>query len=236
MKFLIVDTETTGNDMNAAICEIAATLYKVGKSEPETGAIATISTLLPVNDNSAESINNICSELTLASQQFFDETAIVLKKMAATSDKALAFNASFDAPLVNQLIGEQLRLSAMQDFDWGYPNKNVYGGFKLIDLALWLGIGVSFNHRAADDVRLLVECLNRRRSMLPEMLILAIARAKSPVVELRALVNYSDRRLASRAGFEWDDKRRIWVKKIKDCDKYNFVESLSFQCEFTQII
>ncbi|MFB2937541.1 hypothetical protein ACE1B6_20020 [Aerosakkonemataceae cyanobacterium BLCC-F154] len=63
--------------------------------------------------------------------------------MADSSDYAVAFNTEFDAPLVNQLLGEQRWLCAMRDFDWNYPNINAYGGYKLTDLALWLGIGVS---------------------------------------------------------------------------------------------
>lgn len=41
---LIVDTETTGLE-NAEVCEMAATLYSI---HPR-GAIASISTLLPIN-------------------------------------------------------------------------------------------------------------------------------------------------------------------------------------------
>lgn len=40
MRLLIVDTETTGIGDADDVCEIAVTLYQIGKSERTTGAIA----------------------------------------------------------------------------------------------------------------------------------------------------------------------------------------------------
>lgn len=226
MKLLILDTETTSADLNASVCEIAGTLYQIGETERQTGAIASLAILLPVNDNPAEMINGIAHELTQSASGFMEEAISQLKTMAHSSDYAVAFNAEFDAPLINQLLGEQRWLCAMRDFDWNYPNLNAYGGYKLTDLALWLGIGISTVHRAGDDVRLLVECLNRRRAMLPFMVEQAIMRSNSPLIELRAMVRYENRHLASRAKFTWDDERRIWVKKIRECDREKFIETV----------
>lgn len=230
MRLIIFDTETTGTNEHDSVCEIAATLYQVGETERTTGAIASISTLLPVTYNDAEEINGICPELTLAAKNL-DETLMFLREMRSIANYSIAFNAEFDSPLVDQLLGKHQWLCAMRDIDWGYPNINAYGGFKLIDLALWLGIGVSTVHRAGDDVRLLVECFNRRRSGLQEMLELAVSRASSPTIELRALVVYENRHLAKESGFAWDDQRRIWVKKIRDCDSEAFVKNLKINCE-----
>lgn len=226
MKLLIIDTETTDIGDDAQICEVAATLYQIASSERETGAIASISTLLPVEENGAESINGICWELTQQNSSLYnpDLSIDLLKEMAGAASYATAFNAAFDAPFVNRLIGQQQWLCAMTDFQWNYPKVN----FRLIDLALWLGIGVTHIHRAADDVRLLVECLNRRKHMLLEMAEVAIARSTSPLIELEALVNYDNRFLAKDAYFRWDGTRRIWVRKIKACDAPAFVDSLSF--------
>lgn len=161
MKLLIIDTETTDIGDDAQICEVAATLYQIASSERETGAIASISTLLPVEENGAESINGICWELTQQNSSLYnpDLSIDLLKEMAGAASYATAFNAAFDAPFVNRLIGKQQWLCAMTDFEWGYPRKTSYRGFRLTDLALWMGIGVTHVHRAADDVRLLVECL-----------------------------------------------------------------------------
>ncbi len=106
MKLLIVDTETT--DINdAKVCEIAGTLYHVGKNVRETGAICSVSTVLPVTENPAEFVNGISPELTLNAPGWIAPTLLgTLKKMADVADYAVAFNAEFDAPLVScQLLG-----------------------------------------------------------------------------------------------------------------------------------
>lgn len=234
IKLFIVDTEATGLTENEKVCEVAATLYQIGDTKQETGAIASISTLLPVITNDAEHINGIAPELTqLTSVNALNLAAAftrIIWELALTADYAIAFNAEFDAPLVNQLLKPELDaleldlswLCAMKDFNWGYPNVKANGSFKLVDLCLWMGIGISTAHRAADDVRLLVECLNRHPSPMA-MVEKAIARAASPVVEIRALVSYDDRELAKTAGFIWDGSRRYWTKKLRECDMADLV-------------
>jgi DNA polymerase-3 subunit epsilon len=237
MKLLIIDTETT--DINdAKVCEIAGTLYQVGDNVRETGAICSISTVLPVTENPAEFVNGISWELT-AANPIMEECITVLKRMVVCADYAVAFNAEFDAPLVNQLlISDHVSwtnstpswLCAMKDFDRGFPCKPD-GSYKLVDLALWMGIGVSTVHRAGDDVRLLVECFNRRKQTLPEMLNQAIRVSQSPIIELKALVKYETRSLASNAGFWWDGDRKAWTKKLRECRVNEFVKTLSFETE-----
>ena len=226
MKLFIIDTETTGITENDQVCEIAGTLYQVGTSKQSTGSTKSISTLLPITiANDAIEINGISADLTRTSQKISEQSLALFKTMATASDYCVAFNAEFDAPRIDALIGKQRWLCAMQDFDWGYTRVNVYGGYKLIDLALWMGIGISTAHRAADDVRLLVECMNRAPN-LQEMINSAIIRSNSPILELQALVSYADKDLAKSAGFRWDAKRKIWVKKVKECDEY--LKSLNF--------
>ena len=204
MKLLIIDTETT-NIIEPQVCEIAATLYQVSDNVRETGAICSISTVLPVTENPAEFVNGITWELT-SKNPFVDESMSLLKRMTACADYTVAFNAEFDAPLVDKLLNTNLNwLCAMKDFDWGYPAKN--DSYKLTDLALWLGIGISTVHRAGDDVRLLVECFNRRKQQLPDMVNQAIFVSNSPMIELKALIE--NRELAKTAGFYWDGDRKL---------------------------
>ena len=142
MKLFIIDTETTGTSETDQICEIAGTQYEIGMDTSYKGATASISTLMPVFSNDAEFINGIAPELTRVHEGFSAEygnhklSVSLFKKMATASDYCVAFNAEFDAPLIDALIGQQRWLCAMQDFDWGYPRINAYGGYKLIDLAL----------------------------------------------------------------------------------------------------
>ncbi|MDM3860396.1 hypothetical protein BMF77_pc00020 (plasmid) [Dolichospermum sp. UHCC 0315A] len=230
MKLLIIDTETT--DINdAKVCEIAATLYQVSDNVRETGAICSISTVLPVTENPAEFVNGISPELTLNAPgwiaQIFVET---LNKMPNAADYAIAFNAEFDAPLVDKLLNTNLNwLCAMKDFDWGYPTKN--DSYKLTDLALWMGIGISTVHRAGDDVRLLVECFNRRKQQLPQIVNQAVFVANSPIIEFKAMVGYDNRELAKTAGFYWDGDRKLWTKKLRECRFDEFVKTLKFGVE-----
>ena len=72
MKLLIIDTETT-NIIEPQVCEIAATLYQVSDNVRETGAICSVSALLPVTENPAEFVNGIAWELT-TKNPFVDES------------------------------------------------------------------------------------------------------------------------------------------------------------------
>jgi len=42
-------------------------------------------------------------------------------------------------------------------------------------------------------------------------------------------VSYDNRDLAKSAGFAWDGTRKMWVKKVKECDSTVFLESLKFE-------
>jgi len=224
MRLFITDTETNGLTADDQVCEIAATLYQIGDSEENTGAIASVSTLVPVISNNVMFVNGISPKLSQAAEKNNNscDCQNLMQQMAMASDYCVAFNAEFDAPYVKKLLDLKENppwLCAMKDFDWQYPNIKANGSFKLTDLALWMGIGISTVHRAGDDVRLLVECLNRQPyQRLEKMMDVAIARLASPIVEIRALVSYENRELAKTAGFIWNPQRRQWVKKIRECD------------------
>lgn len=235
----VVDTETTGlSPETAQLCEISGTLYRIGLSKETTGAIASVSTLMPVKadsltTNESEAINGITQELTesvcgFAKEYGYHKHAVDLfVEMANSADYMFAFSAEFDKSFLKTLIRTDNWICAMQDFDWGYPKK-AHGNYKLIDLALWLGIGISTAHRAGDDVRLLVECLNRYKGNLMESIDRASVRANSPILEVQALVSYTDRELAKAAGFIWYAHEKSWLKDVKECDFQEFVQALNF--------
>ena len=235
----VVDTETTGLSAETAqLCEISGTLYRIGLCQETTGVIASVSTLMPVKfddltTNESETINGITQELTssvcgYAKEYGYHKHAVDLfVEMTNSADYVFAFNAEFDKAFLKTLIRTDNWICAMQDFDWGYPKK-AHGNYKLIDLALWLGIGVSTVHRAGDDVRLLVECLNRCKGNLRESIDKAVVRANSPILEVQALVSYADRELAKVAGFSWQPHEKSWLKQVKECDFQEFVQTLNF--------
>ncbi|MCC3459767.1 MAG: 3'-5' exonuclease [Oscillatoriales cyanobacterium] len=212
MKLLIVDTETTGLSEDSEVCEMAATLYSVNPK----GAIASLSTLLPIAKNAAQLINGISPELSALGNRNPDG----FNRLAIRSNYAVAFNAEFDG---NYWEVNLPWICAMKDFDWGYHKER----FTLVELALWLGIGIGTAHRAGDDVRLLVECFNRCpdfETRLEE----AIVRSQSPTLELKAIVSYDNRNLAKEAGFNWDANQKLWLKKVRECDYERFVLSINF--------
>ncbi|MEA5619940.1 3'-5' exonuclease [Cronbergia sp. UHCC 0137] len=232
MKLLIIDTETT--DISSGIvCEIAATLYNVGDTPETTGAIYSVSTLIPIENNKAEAINGISPQLTQLTKEYSNIGINILDAiidMTAIADYKVAFIAEFDAPIVDSLLKLESGnwICAMKDINWGYPAK-AHGSYKLTDLCLWSGIGISTAHRAGDDVRLLVECFNRRKESLPKMLDDAIKLSQSPIVKIKARVEFEEKDLAKNAGFIWDSDRKIWIKEIRECKVKEFVETLGFK-------
>lgn len=231
----IIDTETTGLDSQSEICELSITVYKIGSTRKETGAITSFSSLLPVTQNDVEEVNWISPQLSQSSNQFYKQSIAVFKNLVSASDYCVAFNAAFDKEKLTPLIGEQKWICAMSDFEWGYGKRNSYGSFKLVDLALWLGIGVSTHHRAGDDVRLLVECLNRVPNIM-EFVEKGIARSQSPVFEVQAIVEYGNRDLAKNAHFTWLPDRKVWVKNVKECDLAILLNKLPFPCNTLKVV
>lgn len=227
MNILIIDTETTGLDADAQICELAATLYSISA---DRGPIASASTLLPFGgENKAESINRISEKLAAQSQTVSLRMIEAICYLANQADYAVAFGIEFDKPYWQTIVSLPW-VCAQNDLSWGYPNSR----FSLHALALWLGIGVSTIHRAGDDVRLLVECFNRVED-LEDRFARAIERAQSPWICLQANVSYDDRELAKQARFTWDASSKKWVKDIKECDQESFVAGLSFDVEIVDV-
>lgn len=229
MKILIVDTETTGLDADSEVCELAATLYEIG--DFHCGALASASTLIAINrKNKACGINRISNSLAFESQPIYPKIIESIAYLASQANYATSFNADFDKPYWSKIINLPW-VCAQTDFQWNYPKEH----FKLIELALWLGVGVSSAHRAADDVRLLVECFDRVPNLSGKF-DYAIERAESPWVELQALVDYQDRELAKDAKFIWDAHMKKWLKKVKECDREAFVAELDFKVGVTNAV
>jgi DNA polymerase III subunit epsilon len=228
VKLLIVDFETTGIGADAVPLELAATLYQVGDV---AGAIASVSTLIPVDGNPAQAVNGIDPRL---SQMIDPEPFVrVAEMMAGWADYPMAFNADFDRGFMESLIPSvkgRTWLCARNDFDW-LPGWTARPRSQ-IDLALAMGIGVIHAHRAGDDVRTLAACLDRLGDRLVPVVTGAIERSQSPQMVLLAQVSYDDRQQARSAGFWWDGDRRRWVRTVRLCDlQSDWVQALPFPVE-----
>lgn len=228
MKILIFDVETT-NLIDKQIIEVAACLYRVDNYA--RGVICSASCLFTQKKNDAENINKISPELTRSSTKILQENfKNMVYAMLGEANYCTSFNIEFDRPLVQSMFNEVPEAIAKEfpeatlfpdwfcsykDIDWDLMPKNT---FRLIDLALELGIGVTEVHRAASDVNLLVQCFNRVPN-IGEKIAEAIANSTQPTVLIHANVSYANKQLAKEAGFQWDSNNKKWSKNLKK-DKY----------------
>jgi DNA polymerase-3 subunit epsilon len=226
VNLLLIDTETTGVTADDCAIEVSATLYHVGDV---SGAVAAISTLLPSATNPAQAVNKIDPALTQV-EAAQDWTLRHLCRLAELADYWVAFNADFDRPFFEKAIEPESTkpwLCAYKDFEW--TAEWIRKPQSQIALALSLGVGVLHAHRAGDDVRTLVACLDRLGDRLPAVVQGAIARSQSERVTVAASVSYGDRQLAKDAGFWWNAGRGKWIRDLRLCDlDSDWVKALPF--------
>lgn len=210
----IIDTETTGLGDDAEVIEVAIALYRIGTNHD--GLISSASTLLPCQENPAEEVNGISAELSRSFGDVASKKASV-ERLFLDADYLVAFNADFDRPRWQKIFeaSDHAWLCARNHFEW--DDRWLKKPGSQIDLALRSGVGIIHAHRAGDDVRTLVACLDRHtyRKLLIEE---AIARAASPRVILQAIVSYGDRLLAKDNGFYWDAQRKSWLREVCQFD------------------
>jgi DNA polymerase-3 subunit epsilon len=211
MKLLIIDCETTEKpENNGELIEIAAILFDV----PTRSILAQVSTLLPVKVHGMQECHGISVEMANSvpfhTRNFVLET---LMAMQMESSYAIAHSASFDKYFADRFIDIPW-LCTYEDFRFT-PHKPQ----SLINLALAHGIAIKSAHRALTDCGLIAEILAKRDD-LESLIDVAIARSQSPLVEIKALVDYKNRDKASKARFSWVDTKakKGWFKTVKECD------------------
>jgi DNA polymerase-3 subunit epsilon len=212
MKLLIIDCETTGldPDQGAELIEIGAILFDV----PTRSILAQVSTVLPVEKIGQEETHGISLQTANAVPFPVQSAAInLLSNMALNADYAVAHSAVFDQQFAPACIDIPW-LCTYEDFNFAPYKKQ-----KLTDLALAHGIAIKSAHRALTDCGLIAEILAKRDD-LESLIDVAIARSLSPLVEIKALVDYKNRDKASKARFSWIDTtvKKGWFKTIKECD------------------
>ncbi len=216
---LIIDTETTGLDPETSQCvEVGSILFHVHSRS----ILAQNSFLIPVENNPAEPINKIPSEITRLSQPW-EEGVKYFQALLDRSDAVVAHNASFDRkwfgikPL--PAIAKPW-ICSMEDIAWPLdlqlkPRPSVR------DLAIAHEVPVWTAHRALTDCIYLVEVL--RRCIDLETL---LKRALEPRSLVKALVSYDQRNLAKDAGFRWNDPvKGSWTRRLSKRE----IEVLSFE-------
>ncbi|MGD1874308.1 MAG: 3'-5' exonuclease [Mastigocoleus sp.] len=234
---LIVDTETTALEPELGqVIEVGAILYSVKYQT----IIQQVATLLPAQNNPAQSINRIdVAPLLEIDEKTANIGLQMIVEMAKKSEfamvhghppSAIAHNAEFDKkwfgiprtgeielPVLVDGGGKPLRwLCTCDDFE--FPNQ-IRQRMSLVDLALAHGIGVYANHRALTDCQLIAWLFDVMEDL--QGMFVRAARVKGRYI---ALVSFEDRGLAKEAGFRWFPKTKTWERVMAKED----VEGLGF--------
>jgi DNA polymerase-3 subunit epsilon len=227
-NLLIVDLETTG--LNPEIdqpIELGAILYSV----EHHCTLQQVSTVLPVLENAAESINRISAVACQAlSEELIQQGYELFYGMLAAADYVVAHNAAFDSQWLNRFerfsnLYQKPWLCTYDDFIWPENTKPT----SLVTTALNHGIGVSHAHRALTDCQLIAALFDRveyhQPGKLQALVTQAIHRASEPQFYVIAHVDIDDRQLAKKRGFRWCQYLdRKWVKKMR-CSDYEAEKS-----------
>ena len=207
---LLLDTETTSVEPDAACIEVAAVLFSLVHASP----VRSFASLIRADDNAAESINRIPAAM-LKDAPAPETVWPVVARMASKASAILAHQADFDRRFVpSDVTGETPWVCSMNDVQWPRAQKP---GESLVKLALAHDLGVASAHRALADCDLLARLLTRIHEMGVDLQAF-IARGLRP----KGLFVVADRRFdearneqCKLAGFSWDrDVKRAWSRKM----------------------
>lgn len=207
------DTETTSlSPGEGYITEIGLVLFSTEHHQPVKmfGALVQVPVAL-----SAEitNITGITNEMLTAFGIAQSDALKAVLAFAAKADYLVAHNAPFDRGFLEALCKREGK--AMPDKPWADTRTD------LVPEAYLLGKSASLKylaadhgfvypaHRAMNDVLAMFQILDKYP--IEEIL----ERARTPNVEVRAVVSYSDRLLAKERGYYWKPEQKLWVKPLK---------------------
>ena len=211
-SILILDTETTGLDVNNdEVIEIGCILFSV----PFKSVLSQISFLLPVDTNAAEFINGIPVDVSKVKQPWGEGIQFFLKLVEAC-DFIVAHNADFDRKWFgkgNLPSLDKKWICSLDDINWSFK-KNIKSRPSISDLALGFNIPVWNLHRALADCYYISEVF-KRIDNLEDILL----KATEPKYLYKAIVSYDDRSLAKNAGFRWNSPvQGAWTRKLSETE------------------
>jgi len=207
VKLLVLDTETTGLDLaDDPVIEVAGALLSTTTKE----VLAEFSFLVKTDKLNATFHVNGIPDAALqeipSSPEWLNVGLCILSYYASQADALVAHNVKFDAPRL-QMLG----LPIDRPFLCTREDIRITGtkASKLSHIAVDLGLPVLKLHRAAADVRLLIQIL----CALPN-LDSVIQDALQPKKTVKALVSFHQKDFAKAEGFFFDNASKNWLKKL----------------------
>ena len=206
-KVLLCDVETTGTEEDSVVIEVAALVFSISAASP----IRSFASLIRAPSNPAFEVNRIPESLLLEAPTA-EQVWPAIARMAGESDAFIAHYSDFDSRFFPPAIATSKPwICSCHDLTWPRQQKPGEG---LVKLALAHDLGVAVAHRAAADVDILARLFTRVAEMGVDLAAM-LQRGLRPKALYQALVSYDDRKLASDAGFRWnDDGKKTWTRKL----------------------
>lgn len=218
MKIGVFDLETNGlPEDNPKVLEFASAIW-----DTDTGRILSAKSFLvnSLEENEIISkeitkINGLTTDIVKKHGNSVDFLISEYNRLVQKTDCLMARNGiMFDVPIM-ALEFERKRKKftnapCIDDYlDVEYPD--FVKGRSLSHVACDFGFQNHFAHTGLGDVLTLVEVFKRAGFDVYE----ALANAETPLVEVIAKVSYMEREKASRLGFKWEPKNKIWHKNYR---------------------
>lgn len=233
MLVLGVDTETTGLSLGSSrIVEMTAVLYDTETKIPVKIDSALIFHIdyIPI-DPAAEKIHGLSRSFL---QAHSEQPIIVFRRLISLAERADAFCAhngnNFDKPMIGAdmlrqflYLPEKIWIDTSTDIEYPAHMKSRSLRYLAADHGIYFP--KERRHRSIHDVFTMLEILSHYD--VNEVL----ERAKSPVVELRAVINYEQRDLAKQRRFHWDAVSKRWFKLVKEFDIEKEIKECGFPVE-----
>ena len=223
-RSLLLDTETTGVDLNGnVLVEIAVILYSLEFATP----ITTYSSLIPGDKNPSEEFNGIPS-LLLKQSTSLGVTCAVLDELQMSADIIVAHSAKFDHDYVARekywgFDWDRLPWACtMRDVKWPKTGNHR----NLVALALMHGVPVVAAHRALTDCDILSRLLTRVSEQGVD-LVEMFERALRHKALVEALTGKAEKDITYRHGFDYDSKQHMTLREMPIED----IADLPFKCK-----
>lgn len=225
------DLETTGlNTETDEIIELGYALYDLQNPAPLLMRSHLVVPKVPVNEEVTK-ITGIDNQMI---QEYGETLDYVLRELFDIIVKYratyyVAHNGlDYDIPMLKNHFsraGVQYPNLKVIDTKVDLPLAYTPKSTSLVYMAADHGFINPFPHRALTDA---MTCM---RLLKQYDILKVIAITNTPMLEIRADVNYDRRELAKKAGFNWDAERKIWVKKVREY----YLKELKEKCQFPLI-